>query len=347
MSFELFAESFGAYSLGSFTDSAIQADILSRWTNGAGLSAVIVATGRNGPGITLNNFELGKTLTHSSIWTGGFAIKVSGGIVGNDPIFNIKNNNTVLFQITHNTDGTLSIRAGNTTIIGVTSRALHLDSWYWIDFTITIGGGSPVTCTAEIRINSNIEASGSGSTLVNNTALTSGDATANNFSLVGLTGGSGGTITISDFYLKNSVGYYGDVIIQPLVPNGDVVTDWTPSTGGTHYVLVNSIPVDRTKYVTSDTIDQQDIFDWQDCPGFTGTVKAINIRVLAKKDDEGEKSFKIVVGDTGTEAESDEFFVSDLSEEFYEYSLETDPATSLEWTQTGFNAKRFGIKLIS
>lgn len=347
MAFTLFAESFGAYKLGAISDPDIKNDILSRWTVATGTSCNIIDTGRNGPGVQLANFQLLKTLVHSSVWTGGFAIMVTGSSNGNNPIFKLSNNDQDLFIITHNIDGTLAVRAGATNIIGVSSRALHQDIWYWVDFTITLSGSSPVTCTAELRINSYPEVSDSASTNINKADLLSNDATANNFSFLGVTG-VGTSILISDFYTKNSSGYYGDVVIQPLLPNGDVVTDWTPSTGSSHYVLINTIkPIDRTKYISSATIDQQAIFDWQDCPGFSGTIKAINIRFMAKKDDMGEKSFKIVTGDTGTEDASDEFFVSDLSEEYYEHSLENDPATSMPWTQVGFNAKRFGVKLIS
>ncbi len=149
-------------------------------------------------------------------------------------------------------------------------------------------------------------------------------------------------------YIKNTAGYYGDIRIVALFPNGDGATlQWTPSTGVTHYLMVNTHPVDLTKYLKDLTPGDIDTWDWEDCPGFSGTIPAINISMDARKDDEGTKSFKIVVGNTGTEAESDEFFVSNLTPEYYEFGLELDPGTGLPWTQVGFNAKQFGVKLIS
>jgi hypothetical protein len=69
--------------------------------------------------------------------------------------------------------------------------------------------------------------------------------------------------------------------------------------------------------------------------------------VLAQKDDEGTKSFKIVTGATGTDAQSDEFFVSSANPEYYEFSLKLDPQTGLPWTAAGVNALIAGVKCIS
>ena len=147
--------------------------------------------------------------------------------------------------------------------------------------------------------------------------------------------------------MKDTTGYYGDIAIVGIFPNGDGgESDWTPISGSIHYLMVNSHPVDLSKYLFDLTPGDLDTWNWDDAPGFSGTIKAINIGMDARKDGEGTKSFEIVVGTTGTEAHSDEFFVSDLTPEYYEMGLETDPATGVAWTLAGFNAKEFGIKLI-
>jgi hypothetical protein len=348
MPFEGFAESWGAYKLASTSDPDLLNNLKSRWT-AVGGSLTVSTSGRNGNGLTIpfSGF-ISKTLKHSSTFNIGFAFRYNAGPTGNDVIFALNNNDNRLFSLKILSDGTIQALAGTSTSIGVSSRALLVSKFYWIDLEVTLSGSSPIMATAEVRINTHTEITGSASTSLTTAQLISGDATINNFFLSGPAGPGGvGSATYSDFYIKNNSGFYGDIHILPLVPNGDVVSDWTPSTGGVHYVMVNSIPVDLTKYVKTATANNKDIWDWQDCPGFSGTVKFVNLRVLARKDDEGTKSFKIVVGDTGTEAESDEFFVSDLNEEYYEYSSETDPGTGMAWTQAGFNAKRFGIKLIS
>ena len=345
--FQLFAESFSAYKVADFTDSSLLSNFRSRWTGTTGTCS-IDTNGRNGRGFHLQvGCSIFKTLNHSATFTGGFALRIDGiAAPGNDRILTILNNDTQLFAIVHNADGTLSIRAGSGTTIAVSSRALLLTRFYWIDYTVTFSGSAPIIATAELRINTFSEASGAASTGISTSSLLSGATDANVVMLSSVVG-TGAAMTVSEFYIKNTSGYYGDVNFIPIYPNGDVITEWTPSTGSSHYVLIKTAPADLTKNINTATINNRDIFDWDDCPGFSGTLKAINIRFLARKDDEGTKSFKIVTGDTGTEDASAEKFVSDVTEEYYEHSLENDPATGLPWTQVGFNAKRFGVKLIS
>ncbi len=349
MPFEIFAESYSAYKQAGIGDTDLLSQIQERYTNIGGGGLSIISGGRNGPGLKLPfGNGLFKTLQHSSVFTVGFALRIDSAPTGNDIVFSLSNNDSQLFGLYHNLDGTLSLRAGTGNTLGVSSRALHVGLFYWIDFIVSFGGSSPVTCTAELRINTSVECNGAGSTSLTTAQLLSGTAEANYWGLSGTSGAGGsGGLTISHFYIKNNTGYYGDIEITALTPNGDVITDWTPSTGSVSYVLVNSLPRDLTKFVSTAVIGNKVILDWQDCPGFSGTIKAINIRALLKKDDEGAKSVKIVTGDTGSERSSQEFFVSDVSAEYYEDSMEVDPATGLAWTQAGFNAKRFGLELIS
>jgi hypothetical protein len=338
---QIFAESFERYKAAVFSDASLLQNFLERWTTNFGLSQSIT-TGRNGQGLSMPfGATVSKTLAHGAEWVVGFAFRSDSIPTTNAGIWGLNNNSNALVGINFNVDGTLSLQAAGS--IAVSQRALHKSRWYYIEAHVTLSGATPIMVAAELRINGKVECSGSGSTGANASAQLSNDATGNVHTFAGPTGGG----TFDDIYIKDAAGYYGDIRIIALYPNGDVVTGWTPSAAGTHYTLVNEHPADEdVTYVKTATANLQDIYDWQDCPGFSGTIKAIDISALARKDDEGTKSFKIVVGDTGTEAASDEFFVSDTYE-YYEYGLETDPATGLAWTQAGFNAKRFGVKLIS
>lgn len=347
MPFELLAESFSRYGTGTITGSIFD-NFVSRYTFASG-SGLILQAGRNGTGLRVNSGgSFGKALKHSATWTSGFAYKLSG-IQSNNAIYAIQNNDANLFVLTADTDGTLSMRSGTnfSETFATSTRSLLEEKWYYIEVTVSFSGSTPVTTTAELRINGQVQASGSRVTSFNANQLLSGDATANFHVFAGLNGAANG-FTLDDLYIKNSANYYGDIRIIAIYPDGDGATlDWTPISGTDHYLMVNSHPVDLSKYLYTLTPGDIDTWDWQNVPGFSGTIKAVNISMDARKDDEGTKSFEIVVGNTGTEANSDEFFVSDLTPEYYEFSLEEDPATSLPWTQAGFNAKQFGIKLIS
>lgn len=354
MAFELLAESFGRYKVANFNDASLHDNFQQRYTtlNLDQFCEITSTEGRTGNGIVLAVGGRGftKTMSHTARWVTGVALKFTTGTSpGSTSIFyTVLNNDTVLFRVGHDADGTLSLYAGNNPIpFAVTTRALLDERYYYIEADVTFSGSTPITATGELRINGHVEASGSGSTSVNASSLLSNDTTANVHSFAA-PGNTGSRMVMDDLYIKNAAGYYGDIRIIALFPDGDGATlQWTPNSGTVHFDRVNTHPEDLTKWLQDLTAGHIDTWNWQDCPGFSGTIKAVNISALARKDDEGTKSFEIVVGNTGTEAHSPEFFVSDATPEYYEYSLETDPATGLAWTQVGYNAKQFGIKLIS
>lgn len=344
MPFFLLAESWSRYGTGVVTGGLLD-KMLYRYTTLSGGAELSTSFGRNGVGIRISNGNLTKTAPHSDTWVVGFAVKFPESTDNNNTIYDIRNNDHVLFQLIHNTDQTLTIAAGpGTTYIGTTNRALQNGRWYWIDMTITFSGS--ITCTAELRINGHVEASGSGTTGFTTSQMLSQDATGNKHVLWGLTNFQ--SVYYDDFYMKNATGYYGDIRIIALFPNGDAgLSDWTPQTAGGHYLMVNTHPADITKYVQTATPGNIDTYEWEDIPTFSGTVCAVNMGFLANKDDEGTKSFKIVFGNVGTEELSAEFFVSTDTPEYYEHSNENDPHTSAPWTQAGWNATKAGVKLIS
>lgn len=342
MSFVLFKESFERYDLGSVT-GAILTNMLARYTTVSGTIA-IVNTGRTGQCANLSQATIGKVLAHSSRWVTGFAYRRNEAPVGDQSRYEIQNNDNQMFRLLEDADGTLSMRAGNATVIGVTTRSLHTGIWYYIEVDITLSGTTPIMCDAELRINGHVEASGSGSTGFNLVDNLSQAADANYHTFSGLTG-VGNSASFDDIYIKNEAGYEGDPRVRTTYPSGDGGTlQWTPQSGMSHFAMVDTHPVDLSKWVETATPGDMDLWTVI-LPSFSGAILAVNISVLARKDDEGTKSFKIVVGPTGTDAVSDEFFVSDLNPEYYEFSLKQNPTTAADWVPgTTFT---MGVKLIS
>ena len=67
--------------------------------------------------------------------------------------------------------------------------------------------------------------------------------------------------------------FLGNVKVVPLFPSGDTATlQWTPSTAGTHYTLVNETKDnDDTSYVEDATSGQVDLWNYQAAPSL-GTI---------------------------------------------------------------------------
>jgi len=358
MSFYLFADSFGRYKVANSTsDTSLFTNLQQRYTevaNGGGGVAVDAAGRTNNALRCYDGAGVSKTMPHSARWVTGFAFKYDFNTPGNAAVYEIRNNDAILFSLSIHPDGTLSLGA-NENHIAVTDRSLFDNTWYYLEIDAEFTGTTSVTCAASLRINGHVEATGSGTVsggvtaggLLSYPVDTSGHPSGNVHVWTGPTGGGiGGSGWFDDLYVKNAAGYYGDIRIVPLVPNGEGTTlQWTPDLGTVHYDRVNTIPEDLTKWLESNTVGNIDTWNWQDCPSFTGTIPAINISILADKDDEGTRAFEIVVGPTGTLAASQDFYVSDVVPEYYEYGLENDPNTAAPWTQAGFNATQWGIKL--
>lgn len=340
MSFVLFKDSFDRYDTGNLSGSLLD-NFLSRWTQVGG-TPTIISTGRNGQAIQAGNANFSKTLAHSTRWVVGFAfLATAPGNTQN--IYQLANNDNILARVIYDTDSTLSIRAGNTTQLGATNRALHLNRWYYIEIDISLSGSSPIMASVELRINGNVEVSGSGSTGVNAANTLSNDSSGNFHQFFGI-GGVGNADYFDDLYIKNEAGYEGDPKVVPAYPSADGGTlMWTPSAGSDHFAMVDTHPVDLTKWL--ETTGTNDIDLWEFVLPNVGGIVAINFSVLARKDDEGTKSFKIVFGPSGTDALSDEFFVSDVTPEYYEWSLKQDPTSGGTWVPGG--TITWGVKLIS
>lgn len=354
MSFVLFKDSYERYKVASFADSDLFTNLASRYTtvSGGNLGSVI-ASGRSGQALRLQfGSAVAKTLPHSGRWVLGFAFRLVVPSVGSDPIYQLSNNTNVLFTLVHNLDGTLAMHAGISTdpVIGLSARALLPARWYYLEIDITIGGASPLTVEAELRINGHIEASGTQNTVINATDNLSFGSTGGvdaNYHLFAGTSGAGGSggCDVDDLYIKNEAGYEGDIRVLAAFPSGDGGTlQWTPDSGSTHFDRVNTHPVDVTKFLATATIGDIDLWTFT-LPSLPGTIVGVNISVLARKDDEGTKSFKIVVGASGTDASSDEFFVSDVTPEYYEFSLKVDPSTGSAFVPG--STLTVGVKLIS
>ncbi len=351
-----FAEGWLKYKAGNNFDPVSRADILAAWTGLSGYT--LQASSLGGQEIVLGGgATMFKTLDHQAVWIIGDRIMlVSGtGLTLDALIYQGRNNGTSLVQLVSNIDGTLTAYAGGVAI-GTSSIALHSNKHYYVEIKVTLTGTTNINVAVVINLDGNPVITGNVNSGINQNTLTSGTATINNHLI-----GSGNTVSLvhKDIYVCDGTGsinndFLGDVQIGALRPNGDVVSGWTPNTGTVHFSLVNDFnPPDPTfgfgsdsdgTFVSSGTVSSQDIWDWEDIVTFSGQIKFIQLSMFARKDAEGTKKFQIVTGNTGSENQSPDFSVED-DYVYHQYILDKDPGTGLPWTVTGFNAKRFGIKV--
>ena len=153
----------------------------------------------------------------------------------------------------------------------------------------------------------------------------------------------------SNMYLNDGDGYEGVCFILEDVPNGDGTTDWTPSTGTTGYNLVNSIPPDTTKYVTTSTLHDVETFTFPNLSSGVQSISRSAINCYIQKTGAGGRGVSGYMEDT-----SDTSLTATLNEialadgfQFISFPFENDPITSGSLTPSTLNNKRLGIKVTS
>jgi len=321
------------------------ASLLRRWTGAIQSSYVTVVSGTNrdgraiaiGPGATIS-----KTLTQQNAWVIGYAVYMQNRDMGSVVAYEGRNNGTRIIELNLNFDSTLSLYAGTnfSQIIGTSGIKLQVNTWYYIEikYTLTTNGANKVVVTASLTVNGNQEISGTAVSDVTYTDLINQQATVNRHEF------SYGPFFKDLYILSGDVPLWGDVHLGKIMPNGDVVTNWS-STGSPHYAQVNEIPPDDdTTYISSNTPAQLENFDWEDISPFSGTIKGIQYSILARKDGEGTRSIKHTIG-AAQITPFDAVFVSD-DYIWFHVPMETDP-TDGAWTVASLNAQKFGVKLNS
>lgn len=223
--------------------------------------------------------------------------------------------------------------------LGQSTTVISTNTWYFIELRGFIDNTAG---QLELRINGVVQFNLSG--------IDTQQQTFNNFHYLTLYAPSGGT-HFDDTYMRTSNeataetgGFLGDIKVKPYYPNGDgTYSAMTPSTGTTHYTLVDETNPTTTDYVSSNTALQKDSYTFQDLSE-TGSIKAVQLNVYAAKDDGGFRGLDLFTKSGATE----DFATSQPLSTTPVYKMkvwEKDPNTAADWSQTNLNAAEFGQRI--
>jgi hypothetical protein len=168
---------------------------------------------------------------------------------------------------------------------------------------------------------------------------------------------SGITDTFSywdDIYVCNNSGsvnntFLGDSRIDTLYPDSDGNANQFDGSDGNsvnNFELVDEAQNDGdTTYVESSTATEKDQYGF-DAIAEPTTIHGVSVCSVARKDDAGARTGKIITRSGGADYEGSEFTPS-TSYGYFDEIWEEDPDTSTAWTESGINAAEFGIKVES
>jgi len=225
-----------------------------------------------------------------------------------------------------------------TTLLGATTGAgLMSGTWSYVEIKVkchdTLG-------TVEVRVNGVTKLS------LTNVDTKYGNETYHNRLSIGISNPA----YIDDVYCCDNTGSVNNDFLGPrkvigLFPDGDsAILEWTPSTSGTHYTLVDEVADATGDYVESDTSSQTDLWDYQAATE-VGTINGIQINTTCVETNAESftlvtpiKSGGIVYPDAGQA-------VGTTSIRQMSRVVETDPNTSALWTAGNLNAAQIGVKV--
>lgn len=276
-----------------------------------------------------------KAVPAASTYIFGAAYKI--GTFNFDTLLAFRASNINQIDIRVNHAGILYMTRNGTTIATATNP-LALNTYYYLELKVFVNSS---TGYAILRVNENVEINFSGNTQA------AGSAIIDNIRVLSTFGGY-----LNDIYICDTTGSYnndflGDVRIETIYPTADSTPlAWTPSTGSTHYNLVNETSEDGdTTYVTTSGVGIDDVYSFSNLVTTSGTVLGIQQVAYDRKTEAGGVSLQHLLKLSGTVYAGVMFSEQDT----YTYHLgilETNPDTAAEWSLTDINNAEFGIRRI-
>jgi hypothetical protein len=313
--------------------------------------SVSFVTGRFGNGLRVTDgnqpgFAYKYLGAGHATWIVGFAFNLNADAGASKDIFYLLDGTSIQVYLQYET-GTRRIRLlnGSGALLGTGTTGMVTGVWYYVELKVTIGNSAQ---PYEVRINENVEITGTGDT--QNTA----NASANGIELA--SGSSNVTSRARDFddlYVCDGSGstnnnYLGDIRVECLMPNGNGATSnfvGSDSNSTDNYLLVDEVPPnDDTDYVVGTSVGDKDTYAYGDLTTTAGTVFGIQMCPRHRKADAGGRTVKTVTRlSGGTEEDGASMIVFDSY--LYDYSIrETKPGGGA-WSVSDINGAQFGMKV--
>lgn len=164
------------------------------------------------------------------------------------------------------------------------------------------------------------------------------------------------TAIFDDFYIVDPTSapnddFLGDVRVYCLYPEGvGNSSQWTPGGSGAEATGWESTdeatPDDDVTNITDATTNHVDTYEFQDLPAGVTSIKAVQVNIIAKKDDVGVRQIAPVVRPVATDRVGTTVTLStDYADHLQVYNV--SPETSAAWDVTEVNNSEFGVKEIT
>ena len=176
-----------------------------------------------------------------------------------------------------------------------------------------------------------------------------GNATADRFLIQGASNGS----QVCDISVADGTGAVAENLtiqtrIYCVVPNGDGATlNFTPSTGTSHYALVDEIPSTAdTDYNSSTAAGNIDLLDYTNL-SLSGSALGVQVTTIARVDDASSPTIAAVCKSGSAANSIGTAFGVTSSYACYRELYDLDPNTSAAFTVSAIDSAKFGYKQVA
>lgn len=249
----------------------------------------------------------------------------------------------VRLQFLQDTPSTFKIQIKRGSTVIDTSAAYETARWHYFEFKVTI---DPSSGAYELRHNEVTDVSDTG---VNTANAGVAGADIIDYQI------NYGSLFLDDIYVCDGTGavnndFLGDTVVEGRLPTGDgASTQWTPSSGSDHYLLVDD-PADTPadgEYVSSATVAQLELFTFDNLSFTTGQVFGVMVMMAAELDAPGSRTVKAKTRSGGSNYDGATWTIASTAIATYAHIFETDPDTAALWTVGGVDAAEFGMEVVS
>jgi hypothetical protein len=320
------------------------------WNLSTTSAGELIVSGRiTGNGYWLRQFpttQLYKAFPAAQTTTiAGFAIKIPHLPLATTAVFIIGGGGYVGF----NTAGRLVLFNVSGTAVATGTTAVTAGSWNFVEVKLVCGGSSG---TGTVHLNGAAEiAATTGNFGSSHTDVELQYEYGASDPWTEATPANG--LSWDDVYVCDASGslnndFLGDSHVETIYPAGDGYHhDWTPSSGTSHYALVDEEPPDGdTTYNYTQTVGAIDTYTMNDLLVSIGPIYGVQVVADLRKDDAGFRQAATVLRRASTDYVG---ATRTLNTTYQPYTdlYNVDPSTSAAWDIPGVNAAEFGVKEIA
>lgn len=331
-----------------FTDGfehySSNADLLKKWTSdgswGNGTTTSQARTGSRAAVFRDTTKSFNSAQEHATFIVGFGVYKAIGD--GVNLFLRSDSGSTTHITITLGTDGSITVRRGNTggTVLGTSSPSLiATNAWTYVEVKAILHDS---TGSVVVKINNSTVLNLTGQDTKNGGTKTVFDGIYFNSQL--------NNTYFDDIYVCNGAGstnndFLGDVRIATIYPNGNGTTKQLTGTGDATNTWnnVDDAQPNITDYNETTAADQYDTYALENLPAGAATVYGVNVFLYALKTDSGLQSIAPMLRSGSTDYEGTAQPLS-TSYNYYNQIYETDPNTSSQWTVSNVNSLEAGLK---